>query len=368
MTRRPLTSIVIPAYGHEKFIDETLDSVLGQTHRELEVLVVDDHSPDRMMERVWRRAQHDSRVRPMLNPARGVTSAIRWGIEHSQGDFVNVMCADDVLHPRILELQLEAFSRAEENVGLVYNRQINVDVTGTRVLAVYGGAMSPKYGASRQTLRTFLVEGVWGLLVPPQSFMVRRSVYDRVGSWTIDACGDFELLLRIALSYEFAFVPEVLAKYRVHGSSVTLGLSRSKGLEDPLRAALGNFFKRKDFPAELEELRAQSMAGMLTLVAGWYYNQGHLADARRCSREAIALQPSLRSDPRHRVIERFGWMPAPIFRGLRDLYRAARGGEQAEPAPAELQALNWTTPRPDDRDAMAGGGRFLDPAVSGPAS
>lgn len=109
---RCVVSVVVPLYNTEKYIAECIDSVLNQTLRDLEVLVVDDGSRDRSREIVEELARRDSRVRLLRHPGGvnlGVSRTRRLGITEASGDYIAYLDADDAFEP----------SKLEEQVGLM---------------------------------------------------------------------------------------------------------------------------------------------------------------------------------------------------------------------------------------------------------
>jgi glycosyltransferase involved in cell wall biosynthesis len=108
-TARPLISVLVPTYNHEKYIAETVRSVLGQTFADLEAVVVDDGSTDRTGEVV--RSFADPRVRYFRQTNQGPSVTTNTGLAACRGEYVALMSGDDVLHPDRLRRQLEAYRR-----------------------------------------------------------------------------------------------------------------------------------------------------------------------------------------------------------------------------------------------------------------
>lgn len=105
-------SVIIPAYNAEKYLDECLDSVLGQTHKELEVLLIDDGSTDGTLQVAQCRAQSDSRLMVTHTENHGQGHARNVGIRLATGDFICFVDSDDTLEPTALE---SAAARLEED-------------------------------------------------------------------------------------------------------------------------------------------------------------------------------------------------------------------------------------------------------------
>jgi glycosyltransferase involved in cell wall biosynthesis len=101
-----LVSVVVPTYNRGDCIERTIDSALGQTHQNLEILVVDDGSADDTRQRIELRYGADGRVRYFYQENRGVSAARNTGLQKVRGDFVALLDSDDVWMPWKLELQL----------------------------------------------------------------------------------------------------------------------------------------------------------------------------------------------------------------------------------------------------------------------
>jgi len=127
---QPLVSVVIPAYQAERWIGETIRSVQAQTYRNLEIIVVDDGSPDNLAELVERMAQEDDRIRLIRKENGGLPAARNTGIDEAKGEWVAPVDADDLWYPEKVEKQVGRFLRAKQegvDLGLVYCWSESID-------------------------------------------------------------------------------------------------------------------------------------------------------------------------------------------------------------------------------------------------
>ena len=114
---RPLVSVLVPSYNKARYIEETLESVYGQTLcvlARVEVIVVDDGSTDgspAVLER------HMGRCKVLLGPNRGASAARQTALEHAQGEYIQYLDADDLLTPRSLELKTQALVESGADVA-----------------------------------------------------------------------------------------------------------------------------------------------------------------------------------------------------------------------------------------------------------
>src|SRR3954449_3573195 len=120
ITADELISVIIPAHNVERFVARTLESVLGQTHRALEVIVVDDGSTDGTAATVQSFADKDSRVRFIRSRNLGVSAARNLAIKESRGALIAPIDADDIWHPDKLTRQLAVMRAGSPKLGFVY--------------------------------------------------------------------------------------------------------------------------------------------------------------------------------------------------------------------------------------------------------
>ena len=104
----PKISIIIPSYNEEKNISRCLDSVMNQTFSDFEVLCVDDGSNDKTFDIIKNYSEKDSRIIPLKNPDKGVSSARNFGIENAKGDYIGFVDSDDFIQPQMYEFLYKA--------------------------------------------------------------------------------------------------------------------------------------------------------------------------------------------------------------------------------------------------------------------
>ena len=241
-------SVVMAARDAEATIGEAIESVLAQTHRDWELLVVDDGSTDRTAE-IARRFG-DERIR-VLQPGRiGVLAQLRnLAIAEARGEWIALLDADDAWLPEKLERQLAVAGSA----GLVHTDAHRL-VDRSRERVTVERPPGPPLDA--------LVENNF---VYSSSVLVRKALLDEHGAFdpdpTLFGSPDYELWLRLAPHTEFAYVDEPLLLYRAHGGQMSADVVR---MIDGTLAALG-----KSAPAgpalrrRLRRLRLQRLRARL---------------------------------------------------------------------------------------------------------
>lgn len=109
MTERPLISVIVPIYQVEKYLEQCLDSILNQTYRQLEIILVDDGSPDRCGEICDRYASRDSRIKVIHQTNQGLSAARNAGMDIATGEYISFIDSDDYINPHFYEKMEQGF-------------------------------------------------------------------------------------------------------------------------------------------------------------------------------------------------------------------------------------------------------------------
>jgi glycosyltransferase involved in cell wall biosynthesis len=214
-----LVTVIIPAFNAAGTIDETLRSVRSQTHRRLEILVVDDGSEDITPQIVLRHADEDPRIQLIQQPRAGVAAARNQGIAAATSSFVAPIDADDLWYPDKIERQLAALHQGGEAVALVYAWSAMID-QHSRII---GYSPRPRYTGMvlDDILRgNFCGNGSCALM--RKQAIIEAGGYDTsLRARSAQGCEDFLLYFRIAARHEFAVVPDHLTGYRWTATSMS---------------------------------------------------------------------------------------------------------------------------------------------------
>jgi hypothetical protein len=217
----PKVSFVVPCYRLAHLLPECLESILTQTFRDFEVLVMDDCSPDDTPGVVRRIG--DPRVRHVRNPVnlRHLRNYNR-GIELSSGEYVWLISADDRLRTLHAIERYVALLEARPDVGYVFCPGVGLrDGVETGVLDYSRHGDGDAVFEGPAFVRTLLR----GNSVVAASGLVRRSLYERLGAFPLDLpyAGDWYLWLRFAVHANVGYIAEPMVHYREHAQSATSG-------------------------------------------------------------------------------------------------------------------------------------------------
>lgn len=212
MSSDQLVTVVIPAYNGAATIDETLRSVRSQTHRALEILVVDDGSSDATPAIVERHAAADARVRLIWQSNGGVAAARNRGVAEAKAELVALVDADDLWAPTKIEKQVAALDRGGPKAALAYTWSISIDEESR----VFGGDHRPRDEGDvlERTCLGNLVGNGSAALMRKHAFIEAGAYDTSLRARGAQGCEDFKLYFRIAERYHFAVIPEHLTGYR----------------------------------------------------------------------------------------------------------------------------------------------------------
>jgi glycosyltransferase involved in cell wall biosynthesis len=212
MRQEQLVSVVIPAYNASATIDETLRSVRSQTHGALEIIVVDDGSPDDTGTIAKRHAAIDDRIRIITQENEGLAAARNAGWRRAGSDLIAFLDADDLWAPTKIERQIQALQAGGPHVGLVYCWYVRIDSQST-ITGVWEGAR-----AGGQVLELILASNFVGngssALVRRQALIDANGFDGGLRAAGAEGCEDWLVLCRVAEKYSYAVVPEYLIGYR----------------------------------------------------------------------------------------------------------------------------------------------------------
>jgi glycosyltransferase involved in cell wall biosynthesis len=230
---RTLVSVVIPAYNMGSFIERTIVSALNQTHRELEIIVVDDGSTDSTHDVVSRLIARDGRIQLLTQQNAGVAAARNAGILASSGEFIAPLDADDLWHPRKIEKQLLKFQSSGPDTALVYGTSVWIDEEDHVIQRAPRTEMFNLEGR-------ILCGLVWSNFGCASVPLIRRGPLLEVGCYDAslrrrggEGCEDKSLYLRLAERWGMTSCPDALVGYRVRLDSMShnaRSMHRSHGL------------------------------------------------------------------------------------------------------------------------------------------
>ena len=193
----PKVSVIIPTYNRRDFVREAIASVLAQTYRDFELLVVDDGSNDDTATVV----QEFAEVRYVFQPNRGVSAARNRGVALSNGDLVAFLDSDDLWQPRKLACQVAFFAAHPE-----------AHICQTDEIWLRHEVRVNPHNKHRKVGGDIFARSLHLCLVSPSAVMLHRELFEQVGGFdeSLPACEDYDLWLRIAATEPIYLITTLL--------------------------------------------------------------------------------------------------------------------------------------------------------------
>lgn len=204
-------SVIIPAYQSANTIADAIHSVLNQSFQDFEIIVIDDGSTD-MIEEVL--IPFKDKIKFLRQKNLGVAVARNHGIKNSSGEIIAFLDADDIWFPDKLALQMALFNK-NPNLGVVFGN-VYFWSLGKFHGKTYFDFFPPHRG---QILLPLFAND----FIPLLSILVRRKTLEQVGLFdeNVRYVEDYELLLRIALDWDFDYIEKPLGAYRISSQQVS---------------------------------------------------------------------------------------------------------------------------------------------------
>jgi len=214
MKKSPVAiTVLLPVYNAEKYIAETVESILKQTFSDFEFIIIDDGSTDRSLEILQGYAANDQRVLLISRENKGVVETVCEGFLLSRGQYIARIDADDIALPGRLEIEYE-FLQSHPDVVCVGSDFELIDYKGRQI-----GLVELPKGSDR--IEQLLLAGECPIANP--STMVVKSAVDSVGGFNLGVfpAEDYALWVALLEIGEIENLSTVLLKYRIHKESVT---------------------------------------------------------------------------------------------------------------------------------------------------
>jgi glycosyltransferase involved in cell wall biosynthesis len=207
-------SVIIPAYNRYAYIRRAIESVLNQSYKDIELIVVDDGSTDNTREIL-----EDYEPRMLLlehegGANKGQSAAINLGLQNAQGEYIAILDSDDCWETNKIELQI-AYLQQNPDVGLVYGNGIAVDENGEYLYDIY------KPNHEEKNIPSSLLVDCY-FFVPTNS-LFRAEILELTGGFdeSLRTAQDHDMGIRIAEVTKLAYINNSLFHYRRHDDSIS---------------------------------------------------------------------------------------------------------------------------------------------------
>lgn len=253
--KNPLVSVCIPAYNHEKYVQETIQSIINQTYQNLELIILDDGSKDKTWQKIQEMEavckKRFTEVYFATKQNEGTSKTLNKLIDLAHGEFIYMFSSDDLVKPQAIEREV-AFLSEHKDYGLcvgddeiidsqsrraywdkdrklVYNKKEAVYKTFVEFLSEYHGFdfTSEKFGSYKLLYHDNHV---------PNGFLLRKSILDKIGGYNPKApVEDWYLMMQISKYCKMKYINEILFSYRWHDSNSIKNSDKMRIMEEKTR-------------------------------------------------------------------------------------------------------------------------------------
>lgn len=214
----PMVSVILAVYNQEKFLGEAIESILQQSFRNFELLILDDGSTDASAEIINHFLKQDHRIKAFFEANTGRSCATNKLVSIATSEWCVFVDADDIMLPERIEKQL-AFHRLHPEIAASSSHCKYIDENGNMFgMQRYNGLSSIEEFKKTISKEEFITCSY-------TSLMVKRAVFIELGGLTkkFELCDDFDFFNRLVeRGYILLIIPVVLMKYRIHASAFTV--------------------------------------------------------------------------------------------------------------------------------------------------
>ncbi len=274
----------MPYYNGRQFIKDAVESVVNQTYTDLEILIVNDSSPDSPMEFLNDLKKMDTRIKILSHSEnRGIAAARNTAIINSTGNFIALLDQDDQWLSDKLKLQTD-FVKDNPDVGLVFSNYFRTDESG--IITGQGDKCHTIVSDSEEgTLKNLFMKN----RITACSVMFKRECVEKVGMFDEGLKGgtdDYDMWLRIAGQYRIGYIDQPLVKRRSHGEN-TSNRFKEQGMLDHL-IIIDKICKTYPF---LNQFKKERLSRIYYNLGRYYAKRGNKPEAKRYFKNTISNSP-----------------------------------------------------------------------------
>ncbi|WP_395341751.1 glycosyltransferase family 2 protein [Ningiella sp. W23] len=278
--RKPLVSAIIPVYKGESFIHNTIESVLKQSYKNIEIICIDDGSPDNSAQVIH---SFGDKVRYFHQENQGVAYARTHGLKVAKGEYIAFLDQDDWWLETKIEKQVKAI-QADANVGLVHTAVQTFDQSTKQFRENINPNAKPERLVGMCFLNLFKENHIYN-----SSVLVSKAIVDELNGIDLNiegnTCQDYDLWLRVAKRAAFSYLDEELVVYRVHSEQ---GHLDRRGMLTQELAVLSKNIQGTGLEKEDAVVRRQAVLTYWLGIA--YLDHGDISEARRLFRKSLSMR------------------------------------------------------------------------------
>ncbi len=207
----PKVSVIIPTYNRADFIKDAVESVLCQTYKDFEIIIVDDGSTDSTKDVLQK---FHNKITYIYKSNGGAASARNVGINHAQGEYIAFLDSDDLWLPERLKFGVQALN-SDKDIGLFFSDCSRV-FNGEKASKTYFDDYKPCAGYMFKQL-------FMQCFIPTLTVILRKGCFKEAGMFNeeLPSCEDYDMWLRISACFKINYIKMPLAIYKTHSKSIS---------------------------------------------------------------------------------------------------------------------------------------------------
>lgn len=277
----PLVSVIIPVYNAEKYIEQTIQSVLQQTFQDFEIIVLNDGSKDHSGEIIQRMQQADNRIQYIPKANTGVSDTRNIGISKAKGKYLAFLDADDLWKPDNLERKISKLSETEKK--WIFSDHESIDENGNLI------SDTKRVLSSNDILNRLLLWDRGDVVPGPCSNIVaEKKLFDEGVKFdvSLSSPADRDICIQLAATTEPAIIQEKLWQYRIHAQSMS-----NQNLKVAKEVIVFIKKMKNSTLFESRDVKRKALSNLYYMLAGYYNNNGHKLSGLKYFGKAVLLSP-----------------------------------------------------------------------------
>ncbi len=228
MSDLPLVSVIIPCYNHEKYLEQSILSVINQTYKSIELIVIDDGSKDNSVEMI-KNLQKTSDFKFIVQENMGVCKTLNKAIKLSTGKYISILASDDYWDLTKIEKQVNILENS--NSEFCFAQAVEFDAKEKKEIF-------PKEVNLNRINKIIFIKNI----VPAGTIFFTRNLYNQLNGFDENLkMEDWDFVVRSSYLTNFSFIKEPLLYYRSHDSNIMKTRSRRETYKDKVVMLSKNF-------------------------------------------------------------------------------------------------------------------------------
>ena len=257
-----LVSVIIPVYNAEKYILETIRSVIKQTYANIEIIVIDDGSTDSSAELIQHISQTESRLKYHYQTNKGVSSARNYGIKKAKGDYLFFLDSDDVWLPQNIELKINTLKK-NETIDWLFGSIELIDENSDKLNSILTG--------SDKNILNALLTWNGDVITTPSTIVIRKKCIKAIRfDESLSTAADQYFVIQLASQFKGGYfsAPSVLYRILPNSMSRNIAVMEKDHIQVFKKALKNNLFTSK-------RLKRKCFSNLYWILAGSWWKDGN---------------------------------------------------------------------------------------------